>query len=130
MSKFLTDLEVELIDEIENEYRGNWRLTAPLVYQSDIAGKITVPAGFVTDFESCPRLPVVFLLFGEVCHEGAVVHDFLYTHPTITSRATADAVLKEACLVSGVPAWRAYGIWTGVRIGGAAHFGEAAKASM
>lgn len=124
MSKFLKKLEVALIDDVMNDYRGQWQLSAPLVYQSDIAGLITVPAGTITDFESCPRLPGVFLLFGEIAHAAAVVHDHLYSAPTTVSRSIADAVLKEACIASGVPAWRAYGIWLGVRVGGAGRFGK------
>ena len=39
---------------------------------------ITVPTGFLTDFASVPRMPFVFLLFGDVAHEAAVIHDYLY----------------------------------------------------
>lgn len=128
MSHFRTSLKVDLIDDVENEYRGLWQLLSPLVYESAVAGQtITVPAGFITDFESCPRLPVIFLAFGEIAHAAAVVHDYLYTSPTTVSRSIADAVLKEACLTSGVPRWRAYGIWLGVRLGGRSRFGEAEK---
>lgn len=124
MSRFITELQAELVDDVENEYRGQWRLLQPLVYESDVAGKtFAAPTGFITDFESCPRVPVVFYLFGEICHEAAVIHDYLYTHPDLCDRATADAVLKEACRASGVPAWRAWGIWAGVRLGGGSHYG-------
>ena len=126
MSQFLTPLRVELLEDAVNEYRGQWRLTAPLVYQSDAAGRtITVPDGFVTDFESCPRVPGLFLAFGELAHAAAVVHDFLYTAPATVSRAVADAVLREACILSGVPAWRAWGVWIGVRVGGAGRYDQA-----
>lgn len=124
MSRFITKLQVEQLEDAVNDYRGRWQLTAPLVYQSDIAGRtIIVPSGFVSDFESCPRIPLAFWLFGELAHAAAVVHDFLYTVPTIMPRSMADAVLKEACIVSGVSKWRAYGVWLGVRLGGGAHYG-------
>lgn len=123
MSAFLTSLDVSLIDETANEYRGLWRLDAPLVYQSDVAAQnIVAPAGMVTDFESCPRLPVVFFLVGEVTREAAVVHDHLYKSKLLP-RSVADKVLLEACAVSGIPAWRRTLIYWGVRIGGASHFG-------
>jgi len=125
MSRFITDLHAELIDDIDNDYRGQWRLLQPLVYESDVAGiTVAAPAGFITDFESCPRLPLVFWMFGELVHEAAVIHDYLYTRPDLCSRETADAVLKEACLLSGLPAWRAWGIWAGVRLGGERHYGK------
>lgn len=128
MSKFLTPLVAELIAEINHEYRGLWRLTAHLIYQSSTAGQtITVPAGFLTDLESCPRLPVIFLLFGELSHAAAVIHDYLYTCPYIVSRKTADDVLYEAMILSGIPKWRAWGVWVGVRLGGRSHFGEPLK---
>jgi len=129
MSKFLTPVSADLIDDVESEYRGLWRLDAPLVYQSDLLGRtVTVPAGFVTDLESCPRVPVAFMLFGAMGNSAAIIHDWLYTFPTQTDRATADAVLKEALIASGIPAWRAFSIWLGVRMGGSGHFGEMAKA--
>ena len=128
MSKFLDTLKVSLIKPATADYRGHWALKAQFRYQSDLLGQvITVPKGFVTDMESCPRLPGVFLAFGEVSKMAAVIHDYLYTHPTTVTRSEADAVLREACIVEGVSKWRAYGIWLGVRIGGAGSFGEAAK---
>lgn len=124
MARFITDLQAELVDDIDNDYRGQWRLLQPLVYESDVAGIIVAaPAGFVTDYESCPRLPVVFAAFGAMADRAAVIHDYLYTRPDLCDRATADAVLKEACLLLGIPAWRAWGIWAGVRIGGGSHYG-------
>ena len=123
MSAFLTELDVTLLDDASNDYRGTWRVNSPLVYQSDVAAQtITVPVGFITDFESCPRLPVVFFLAGEIVHEAAVVHDFLYKSKLLP-RNVADAVLREASVVSGVPAWRGWLMWAGLRVGGASHFG-------
>lgn len=97
---------------------GRWRLIAPLVYQSDVAKMtFTVPTGFVTDLASVPRIPIAYLLAGGTSNEASVVHDFIYsTHPV--PRDTADAVLKEASLLTGVPKWRAWLMWAGVRIGG------------
>lgn len=122
MSRFVTRLEVELIADDKNDGRGVWRVTLPLVYESDIAGKITVPAGFVTDFASVPRIPVAYWLAGDTAHEAAVIHDFLYTAGE-TSRATADAVLREAMAVSGVPEWRRQVMYLAVRLFGRSRFG-------
>jgi hypothetical protein len=126
MSAFLSELEVELVSDATNSGRGTWRLTAPLVYQSDVAGKtFVVPAGFCTDFASVPRAPIAFLLTADSAHEASALHDFLYTPPHPVPRATADAVLKEASEASGVPTWRAWLMWAGVRIGGGSHWGDA-----
>jgi hypothetical protein len=120
MSKFITPLDVRKLGlDGSNDQRGTWRLLAPLVYQSDrLERSVVVPAGFVTDFASVPRIPVAFLLAGNCGHEAAVVHDWLYTTHE-TTRATADAVLREALQADGDPAWRAWLMWAGVRIGGA-----------
>jgi Protein of unknown function (DUF1353) len=122
MSKFLTELQVELVDDISNEGRGTWRLTAPLIYSSDIIhSAIYIPKGFETDFASVPRLPVMFMMEGDTCHMASALHDYLYT-VHMTSRVTADAILKEASLATGVPAWRAWSMWAGVRLFGQAHW--------
>jgi hypothetical protein len=119
VSKFLSDLCLENADPTDD---GQWIVTAPLIYQSDVANRIiVVPAGFKTDLASVPRLPVVFLLTGDTSREAACVHDFLYsTH--IVDREMADAVLREASAVTGVPAWRRGLMWAGVRLFGGAHW--------
>jgi hypothetical protein len=123
MSAFLTGLDVDLISDATNSGRGTWRLNDPLVYQSDVAGAtFTVPAGFETDYASVPRSPVVFLLTADTAHAASALHDFLYTAPHPVPRAMADAVLREASIVSGVPAWRAALMFYGVRAFGGSHW--------
>jgi hypothetical protein len=119
VSKFLTKLSMENADDKDD---GKWVLTADLLYQSNVANRvITVPKGFETDLASVPRMPVVFLLTGDTSDEAAVVHDFLYsTH--MVDRATADAVLREASAVTGVPVWRRWLMWAGVRCFGGSHW--------
>lgn len=115
MAHFLNKLEVTLIDNDAAQGRGEWVLDADFAYWSSVARmRITAPKGFQTDFASVPRLPVVFWLCGDTSTEAAVIHDWLYTSK-IVSRRTADAVLREAGKVSGVPAWRRWMIWAGVR---------------
>ncbi|PUA19564.1 DUF1353 domain-containing protein [Glaciimonas sp. PCH181] len=119
MSAFLSKLQMENATDMDD---GLWVLTAPLFYQSDVAKQtFIVPRGFKTDLASVPRLPVVFLLAGATSNEAAALHDFLYsTHPV--TRSVADAVLKEASAVTGVPVWRRWLMYIGVRIGGASHW--------
>src|SRR5258708_6192683 len=75
MAEFKTKLVVEELDD------KTWKLKEDLYYTSDILGVIYVPAGFVTDFASVPRLPFAYLLAGDTAHQAAVVHDYLYqTH--------------------------------------------------
>lgn len=119
MSRFLTHLVIANATGCDD---GRWRLVTALVYQSDVAGQtFVVPRGFVTDLASVPRLPVVFWLTGGTSNEAAAVHDWLYTEQPV-SRAVADKVLLEASAVTGVPAWRRWLMYWGVRLGGGSHW--------
>jgi Protein of unknown function (DUF1353) len=124
VSRFLTNLDVEMTSDTANEGRGEWVLTQALQYQSDLMGAIyTVPIGFATDFASVPRVPIAFLLAGDTASRPAALHDWLYTYPhPVALRSQADALLKEAAKADGVPAWRAWLLWAGVRLGGDSHW--------
>jgi hypothetical protein len=54
-------------------------------------------------------------------NKAAVVHDYLYS-AGLVPRDMADAVLREASQATGVPAWRRWLMWAGVRLGGASHY--------
>ena len=126
MSAFLTVLDAHLADDNAADGRGIWILDQALVYQSDVARcTIAVPAGFVTDFASVPRVPIAFLLAGDTASKPACVHDYLYATGALP-RDVADAVLREAALIDGVPSWRAAILWAGVRAFGASHFKDVA----
>jgi hypothetical protein len=118
MSRFLTPLRIERIEDTSRDGRGTWKLLGPLVYQSDFAGiTVTVPPGFVTDLASVPRLPFAYLLTGGMGHAAAVIHDALYTGHQV-ERVTADEVFHEALLVLGISKPQAWLMWAGVRVGG------------
>lgn len=121
MSKFLSHLVIEPADDTDD---GQWVLTEALLYSSDVAhGVITVPKGFKTDFASTPRLPVIYLLAGNVGAKAAVVHDYLYSCGQFP-RKMADDIFREASEVIGVNWWRRWMMWAGVRIGGSSHYTE------
>lgn len=123
MSKFLTVLDVKLLDDTRADGRGMWELCKPLAYRSEIAASvIIVPAGFQTDFASVPRVPVAYWLTGDTAHPPAVVHDWLYSTGEF-QRQKADAILLEAMAADGVPAWRRYVMYLAVRAFGGSHFG-------
>jgi hypothetical protein len=116
MSGFVTPLDARKVGP-GPQGRSTWRLLADLVYSSDLLKRqIRVPAGFVTDYASVPRLPLAFLVAGDTAHEAAVVHDWLYTTQEVP-RDQADAVFKEAIGASdpSAPAWL---MWLAVRVGG------------
>ena len=108
---FMTPLNLHDIDGTRFE------LLTPLVYASATGRIITVPAGFVTDFASIPRLLWWRYPKSGKWNRAAVVHDFLYAYNGCT-RAEADAIFKEALEVCGV-GWRTrQQFWLAVRAGG------------
>jgi hypothetical protein len=128
MSAFLSPLKLDYMTDSAGKLLKNrdgrqlFKLLYPFSYQSDILGCIvTVPMGFVTDLASIPRLPVIYLLLNGIADEAGVVHDYLYSTGLIP-RIKADQVLREACICSGVSAWKASLIYAGVRIGGGSHY--------
>jgi len=123
VSAFLTELQVKPATGKDD---GQWELLADLVYQSDVAAQtFTVPAGFITNFASVPRIPIVYELAGDTASNAATVHDYLYsTH--IVTRSVADAVLREASDVTAVPDWRRQLMWAGVRVFGWLYWSGAA----
>ncbi len=78
---------------------GLWVVAEDFIFYSATLGRLVrVPAGFVTDLASVPRLPVVYWLTGGTADEAAVIHDFLYRDAT-TTKAEADSVFLEAMAV-------------------------------
>lgn len=49
-----------------------WELVEPYKFNG-----FTIPSGFVTDFDSIPRLPVAFDYFKGRTRAAALIHDYL-----------------------------------------------------
>jgi hypothetical protein len=115
MSKFLTELNAKLKDD-----DCVWVLFFPLIYESDLLGKIEVPAGFETDFASVPRVPFIYELFGARAHREAVLHDYLYRTDSVpqATYSQANEVFYEAMELRGKSWLVRHGMWLGVVLGG------------
>jgi hypothetical protein len=99
-----------------------WTVRAPFIFESLVLDRtVTVPEGFATDLASVPRLPLVYLATGATGNEAAVIHDYLY-ETRAASRAKCDEVFREAAICSGMPRWRAWLMWAGIRAGGGFHW--------
>ena len=68
-SKFYSRLSMTLMTDCNDQPLRNrdgrqfYQINEPLVYKSEVASTIfKVPAGFVTDLASVPRLPLAYLL--------------------------------------------------------------------
>jgi len=114
MSKFLTELDVRLRD---NKI---WVLDSSLAYESNLVGRIEVPSRFETDFASVPRLPVIYLLWGDRAHREAVLHDYLYRMDSIplVSFSTANKVFLEAMKIREKNWFVRWPMFLGVKFGG------------
>ena len=112
----LTTLDVRKVG------RRNWELTAPFVVKvtrdDGTSFLIRVNSGFVTDFASVPRIPLVFFLFGGIGEYAACIHDFLY-RTGMLPRDESDAIFRAALIdMDETSAARAFMMHKGVRLGG------------
>lgn len=115
---FLTELTTTKVREAGSAGRARWKLTSDLAYNSQLHGLIVVPAGFVTDFASVPRIPGAYWLTGDTAHASAVVHDYLcriHYESCRISWARAAEVFVEAMRHERVPAWRRSMMYFAVR---------------
>lgn len=103
-----------------------WMLLEPMYYQTSL-GPFTVPAGFITDHASVPRLftPIVPPVKSAVA-EASVLHDWLYNKESHdVPRDFADLCLRQLIIANGGSKSLAYKTWLGVRMGGSFCFKKA-----
>lgn len=79
--------------------------------------RVEVPADFVTDFASIPRILWAIAPRWGRYGWAAVIHDFLYWDQRMTRRE-ADEVFLDAMKDSAVPVWRRTVIYRAVRVFG------------
>jgi len=114
MAQFLSELDVHLQSGCDTV----WILDAPLIYQSDIVGRVEVPKDFQTDLASVPRIPFIFELFGNRAHRSAVVHDYLYRVDSVplATKLQADRVFFEAMAATDKPYYVRLCMFIGVAV--------------
>ena len=96
-------MKAQFLTPLRAEHLGGkwWQLTSDLIYHSDLVdATITVPAGFVLDFASVPRVPVAYWFFGNRANAPAAIHDRNYRWGDVT-RLTADKIFNEAMRSQG-----------------------------
>lgn len=85
----------------------DWKLEERLVYKSDLwPNQIIVPAGFVTDLASIPRLFRPLIPQNGKHRLAAIVHDYLCREWNAAHRPLADRIFLEAMELLGVRWWR------------------------
>jgi hypothetical protein len=104
-----------------------WVLLNPLVWEGP-PFRIVVPARFITDLASVPKIMRGLLNVNGPSRRAGVLHDWLYCLQPCT-RAEADAVLKAALRAEGM-GWAANLYYAGVRVGGWRYWGRRAHGTM
>ncbi|MDH5408669.1 MAG: DUF1353 domain-containing protein [Gammaproteobacteria bacterium] len=104
-----------------------WVVGQPLVYPiPDSDAVIIIPAGFVTDFASIPRIFwTIFPRHGEYT-TAAIVHDYLYWEQKCT-REQADNLFFMVMEQADVSTASRWAIYSAVRLGGALAWDENAS---
>ena len=96
-----------------------WMLTAPMCYETH-NGCFYVPAGYITDHASVPRVftSIVPPVQSEIA-EASILHDWFYNKDSrIVQRKFADLCLRELTIARGGRKTMSYAAWLAVRIGG------------
>lgn len=109
-----------------------FRTNKHLLYEDD-QYRAEVPEAFFHDQSSVPRVPIIFLLYGDRAHRDGVLHDYNYRkgarvydkiadkwiEPT---REFADMLFRRSIRSGGYNALIYVGMWAGVRIGGGSSY--------
>jgi hypothetical protein len=104
----------------ERNKRVIWKLNSPLGFRFDNGTYLWVPKGFESDFASVPRIPIVYMLWGDRAHRESILHDYFYRRDCAlaVTRAEADKFFQMAMVSQGQPFYIVYPMYVGVRIGG------------
>lgn len=101
------------------------KLLAPLEYLTEDGWRIAVPAGFITDFASIPRVLWSLIPPRGRYNRPAIIHDYLYHYAPVDSttgarvtKGRADAILREGCKNVDDRLTQRWTIWLGLRLGG------------
>ena len=86
-------------------------------YSERIGGGVSIMPAFEFDWDSVPRLPIVYLVFKGRARVAALIHDDLYFRQPV-SRRVADLVFLDAMTAEKIPFYFRWPKYLGVRIGG------------
>ena len=101
-----------------------YELTDSLIYIRKNGQRIEVPIKFQTDLASVPRVPIVFMAWGDRAHREAVLHDYVYRKDSIPvlPRPEGDGLFKEAMISRDQPWYIYHPMYAGVRLGGGSSY--------
>lgn len=119
MSKFTSPVILELLD------RYLWKIWQPFEFYltDDATDIIEVPAGFITDLTSVPRILWSFLPPDGKYAKAAIIHDYLYDN-ALRTKKQADLIFLDAMRVLGVPKWKYIIMYHAVRLFGCGKYNK------
>ncbi|EJQ8214212.1 DUF1353 domain-containing protein [Salmonella enterica] len=122
MSKFTTPAILEMLGHF------NWRVHEPFAFylSDDNSDVISVPAGFVTDLASVPRVFWILLPPDGKYAKAAIIHDYLYDN-ALRTKKEADKIFLDGMTVLGVPRWKRTVMYWAVRMFGRGNYGKCIK---
>lgn len=108
--EYVTELDVRVVPD-------GWQLLLPFEARliNGVEDWVKVPAGFITDGASVPRLPLAYMLFGGRARKAATLHDYCYSQHR--NRAQADAIFLAGMEHEESGFVRLF-MYLGVRLGG------------
>ncbi|EJD8884043.1 DUF1353 domain-containing protein [Salmonella enterica] len=113
MSQFTTPAILEMLDHYL------WRIHEPFEFylSDDNSDIISVPAGFITDLASVPRIFWTLLPPDGKYAKAAIIHDWMYDN-ALRTKKEADLIFLDGMTVLGVPKWKRTVMYWAVRIFG------------
>ncbi|EAR0004378.1 DUF1353 domain-containing protein [Salmonella enterica subsp. diarizonae] len=119
MSKFTTPAILEMLGHY------NWRVYEPFAFylSDDNSDVIEVPAGFVTDLATVPRVFWSVMPPDGKYAKAAIIHDYLYDN-ALRTKKEADLIFLDGMAVLGVPKWKRIVMYLAVRIFGRGNYSK------
>ncbi|EEI9680891.1 DUF1353 domain-containing protein [Salmonella enterica] len=119
MSCFTTPAIIEMLDHYL------WRIHEPFEFylSDDNSDVISVPAGFITDLASVPRIFWTFMPPDGKYAKAAIIHDYLYDN-ALRTKKEADRIFLDGMTVLGVPKWKRIVMYLAVRIFGRGNYSK------
>ncbi len=101
MSRFTTPAILEMLGHFL------WRVHEPFAFylSDDESDVIEVPAGFITDLATIPRIFWILLPPDGKYAKAAIIHDYLYDN-ALRTKKEADLIFLDGMEVLGVPKWK------------------------
>ncbi|EAS5299210.1 DUF1353 domain-containing protein [Salmonella enterica] len=119
MSKFTTPAILEMLGHYE------WRVHEPFAFylSNDNSDVIEVPAGFITDLATIPRIFWSLMPPDGKYAKAAIIHDYLYDN-ALRTKKEADLIFLDGMTVLGVPRWKRMIMYYAVRLFGQGMYGK------